>query len=477
MTKTLHAVSCLAALALVAGCGGSTVWPARSAALSPSTRYARSGQALSKGQRDNVFMPTRSNVALGALSQTGAGKIEHVVFIVQENRSFNNLFMGYPGAYTVTSGKDSKGGTIALQPVSLQKQYTIDHSTIAMFAACDGKGSLPGTKCRMDAFDKEFADETRLKHPQFVYAPRSETKPYWDMAHEGTLADHMFQSQLDESFVAHQYIIAAQAQSAVNLPNGAWGCPPGPSNFVGTINADRTNGPSELPCFDYQTLGDELDGAKLSWRFYSSQYNTPSSGNGAVWSSYQAVKHIYYGPDWAKDVIYPQKQFLLDVPAGKLANFTWITPICANSDHVNCGGGHGPSWVATLVNTIGKSKFWNSTAIFVIWDDWGGLYDPIPPPFKDYDGLGFRVPLLVISPYAKKNYVSHVQYETASVLRFAEDLFGLGQLAAADRRASSPDADCFDFRQHPRAFVRIRAPEGRNFFLRQGRDDRIPDYE
>ncbi|MGB6644969.1 MAG: alkaline phosphatase family protein, partial [Candidatus Cybelea sp.] len=427
-------------------------------------------------QNDNLAMPPRDAQVLRSLARTGAGKIEHVVFIVQENRSFNNLFMDYPGAYTVSSGKDSKGGTIALKPVSLSKEYTIDHSTIAMFAACDGKGTLPGTKCRMDAFDKEFFDETRLRHPQYVYAPRSESKPYWDMAREWVLADHTFQSQLDESFVAHQYIIAAQAQSAVNLPNGPWGCQPGPSSFVGTIDADRTNGPSELPCFDYQTLGDELDAAKLSWQFYSSQYSTPSSGNGAVWSSYQAVKHIYYGPDWA-NVIYPQKQFLLDVPAGKLASFTWITPICANSDHVNCGGGHGPSWVATLVNTIGKSKFWNSTAIFVLWDDWGGLYDPVAPPFKDYDGLGFRVPLIVISPYAKKNYVSHVQYETASVLRFAEDLFGLGHLAAADRRATSPAADCFDFTQRPRAFVRIRSPEGRDFFLRQGRDDRIPDYE
>ena len=80
----------------------------------------------------------------GRSRETGAGKIEHVVFIVQENRSFNNLFMDYPGAYTVSSGKDSKGGTIALQPVSLSKEYTIDHSTIAMFAACDGKGSAAG---------------------------------------------------------------------------------------------------------------------------------------------------------------------------------------------------------------------------------------------------------------------------------------------------------------------------------------------
>jgi phospholipase C len=126
---------------------------------------------------------------------------------------------------------------------------------------------------------------------------------------------------------------------------------------------------------------------------------------------------------------------------------------------------------------VGTSKFWDSTAIFVQWDDWGGLYDHVAPPFKDYDGLGFRVPLLVISPYAKQNHVSHKQYETASVLRFAEDLFGLNRLAAADARALSPALDCFDFSQAPRKFVRIKAPLGREFFLRQANDYRAPDYE
>ena len=163
--------------------------------------------------------------------------------------------------------------------------------------------------------------------------------------------------------------------------------------------------------------------------------------------------------------------------AGKLASFTWITPVCDDSDHVNCPGGYGPSWVAALVNTVGKSKFWNSTAIFVQWDDWGGLYDHVPPPFEDYDGLGFRVPLLVISPYAKKNHVSHVQYETASVLRFAEDLFGLGQLAAADARANSPAPDCFDFAKGPRPFVQIPAPLPAKFFIHQADEYEAPDYE
>jgi phospholipase C len=194
-----------------------------------------------------------------------------------------------------------------------------------------------------------------------------------------------------------------------------------------------------------------------------------------LWSSFSVVKHIYNGPDW-KFVITPQKKFLTDLPKGQLADFTWITPICANSDHVSCGGGYGPSWVATLVNQIGESKFWNNTAIFVMWDDWGGLYDHVPPPFADYDGLGFRVPLLVISPYAKQDFVSHTQYETASVLRFAENLWGLPQLGAADTRATPP-ADCFDFNQSPRKFVKIKSPKGRGFFLNQGPDLRIPDSQ
>ena len=289
----------------------------------------------------------------------------------------------------------------------------------------------------------------------------------------------MFQSQLDESFVAHQYIIAAQASSAVNLPGGAWGCSGGKYDTVHTITDKRNpNGPTERPCFEYQTLADELDKAGLSWHFYASSYGSASSNAGAEWSSFSAVKHIYHSREWKENVIAPNWKFITDVRAGKLSNFTWITPVCDDSDHVNCPKGYGPSWVSALVNTVGKSKFWNSTAIFVMWDDWGGLYDHVPPPYAGADGLGFRVPLIVMSPYAKQNYVSHVQYETASVLRFAEDLYGLNQLADADKRANSPADDCFDFTQNPRPFVEIKAPLPPKFFMRRFTDDYFaPDYE
>jgi phospholipase C len=419
----------------------------------------------------------QSGAPLRALNGTGAGKITHIVYIVQENRSFDNMFQGYPGANTVPEGKDSNGNTIKLKPSPLGAFYDIDHSAGSMFKACDApSGDLPGTHCRMDGFNLEYSNGPG-KYPQYVYVPHKQSKPYFDMAAEGVLADDMFQSQLDESFVAHQYIIAAQAAWSVDLPP-YWGCGGGKYNIISTITVARNEyGPTRKPCYDYTTLGDELDAAHLTWRFYASHYGSPDSGGGGEWSGYQAVRHIRFGPDW-KNVIGPNWKFITDVRAGQLANFTWITPVCDDSDHVNCPDDYGPSWVSALVNTVGRSKFWNSTVIFIQWDDWGGLYDHVPPPYEDRDSLGFRVPLIMLSPYARRGFISHEQYETASVLRFAEDLWGLPQMAPADKRATSPAKKCFDFSQKPLSFIPISAPLKPRFFMRQFSDDYLaPDYE
>jgi phospholipase C len=392
-----------------------------------------------------------------------SGKIQHVVIIVQENRSFDNLFQGYPGADTVPSGKNSLGQTITLMPVPLETQYVIDHSFAAHTAAYDNG--------KMDGFDKEqsFGGPP---NPEYVYVPHSETKPYFALAKEFVVADRMFTSHVDESFVSHQYIIAGQAKAAVDLPSGwPWGCDGGSSDTIQTLTQQRTYGKSEVACFDYQTIADEIDKKALTWRFYTSVL----SGAGGEWSGYQAVRHIRNGPDWAKDVITPQTQFLTDVQAGTLANVTWITPTYANSDHVNTGGKGGPQWVATLVNAVGASKFWDTSAVFVMWDEWGGLYDHVPPPYVDYDGLGMRVPLLIISPYAKKQFVSHVQYEHGSILRFIEDQFGLGRLAASDTRANSPAADCFDFTKPPRKYLPVKTAVSQQYFIDQPYDGRPPD--
>jgi phospholipase C len=274
------------------------------------------------------------------------------------------------------------------------------------------------------------------------------------MAKQYVLADEFFQSNLDGSFVAHQFAIAAYANHEVDYPDSFWGCQGGPADTLWTLKEDRKWGPKVPVCQDYQTLGDELDAASLSWRFYTYVYNE----DGGLWNAYSAVNHIYNGPDYQNDVITPASQFFPDIANGKLSAVTWITPTYGNSDHAGMNSTGGPAWVASLVNAVGQSQFWKSTAIFIIWDDWGGWFDPVAPIYEDYDGTGFRIPMIAISPYAKRGYVTHVQYESSSVLKFMEDNFGLQPLAPSDTRAADPADDVFDFSQKPRTFKPFVAP-------------------
>jgi len=406
-----------------------------------------------------------------------SGKIKHIVIIVQENRSFNDLFKGYKGATTADYGYDSYGQKIKLRPIGLETGWDIDHSSGAFFQACDGTGSIPGTNCKMDGFNKEYAscgNSCPIPHPQYAYVPRSETQPYFDMAKEWVLADQMYASNFDaSSFISHQYIIAGQAESAVNYPYGAWGCPGGPSDEVSEVGPQRQIPYGyEVVCWDPTTLGDELDKAGASWAFYGEIY----SGYPFIWVAYQAINHIYHGQDWHKDVISPPQQIITDVANGKLRSVSWVTPSWGNSDHAGSGSKTGPSWVTSVVNAIGESKYWKSTAIFCFWDDYGGWYDSQPPAYADYDGLGMRLPLLIISPYALHGRVSHVHYEHGSILKFVEETFGLAALAPSDKRANSPDP-AFNFKKPPRAFVPIQAPYDRAFFLHQPPDNHVVDAE
>jgi phospholipase C len=408
------------------------------------------------------------------------GKIQRVVIIVQENRSFNNLFYGFPGARTATYGYDTNGSKIALEPVGLETRWDLDHSSYSFFAACNGTGDYPGTKCRMNGFNKEqwycgHAQEPPCPNrlPPYSYVPHSETKPYFFMGEHYVLADQMYASNFDaSSFVSHQYIIAGRADSAVNYPWNYWGCSGGGGDKVGTVTKQRRYGKNILLCWNDETLGDEMDNAGLSWAYYTS----PIKSSSGIWNAYQNIDHIYNGPDWSKDVITPQTAFFKDVKNGSLRDLSWITPTCANSDHAGCDSTTGPAWVASLVNAVGESKYWDSTAIFIFWDDYGGWYDPEPPALVDYDGLGLRIPMLVVSAYAKRGFVDHTHFEHGSILKFVEDTFGLSRLAPSDTRANSPD-DAFDFAQSPRKFEVVPSAHDANFFLHQPLDPRPPDEE
>ncbi|HEX4013566.1 MAG TPA: alkaline phosphatase family protein [Candidatus Cybelea sp.] len=407
--------------------------------------------------------PARDDAAVARRGTSSGSPIKHVIFIIQENRSFNNFFMGYPGAKTQKYGYDNLGDKIPLHAQDLPQSWDIEHFSPAYFEACDGKGKLPGTNCKNDGWNQLKAGFDSPKNAPYAYVPHKQIQPYWDMAKQYVLADRMFASNLDGSFISHQYAVAAFASSAVDYPGSYWGCPGGPPDVLQTLTKKRTYGPDVVACFNNPTIGSEADTAGVSWRFYAGSIY----GDGALWNAYQADSPIYNGPDWNTDVISPPSQFLTDIGNGYLAGITWITPTYEDSDHAGLNSSTGPAWVASLVDAIGSSKFWSSSAIFIMWDDWGGWFDPVKPVFKDYDGLGYRVPLIVVSPYARKGYVTHVQYETASVLRFMEDNFGLSPLAASDERAADPAGDALDYGQTPRKFKKIRGSKTKQFWARR----------
>jgi phospholipase C len=399
--------------------------------------------------------------------------IKHIVIIIQENRSFDNMFNGYPGANTAQYGTIHTGQVIPLQQVSIAAGYNISHKGKDFFTSYD--------KGKLDGFDLVAAGNVGNAHgyvlvppdPEYAYVPPSENRAYWQTASQYVLSDNTFQSNIDASFVAHQYLIRANADSAVDNPPGIpWGCDAAPGSVVSTLLGNQKYGPGISPCFNGTTVADELDTKGLSWKFYSPEvqkWNTTKPVQyGEVWSAMGAIRHIRYSPHWGTDVHWPETDILTDVPKGYLANVTWITPKLENSDHPSCFTTNGPWWVTDIVNTIGQSKFWNDTAILILWDDAGNWYDHVPPPQLDYDGLGFRVPLIILSPYAREGFVIHEQWETAGIDRFVENVFGLNQIAAADTRATD-FTDAFNFNQKPRPFVKIPVDPryGPRFFINQ----------
>ena len=383
--------------------------------------------------------------ASGAAASSGV--IKHVVVIVQENRTLDNLFHGFPGADTAQSGLDHLGNVHTLVPEPLEGPGDWGHGWPYCQTAVDGG--------KMDGFD--LVKQVGAPPTNYSYVQQSDIGPYWTLAQRYTLADRFFGSNCGSSFPAHQYLIAGQSGSPNTPKKAPWGCD---SPLV------------KPPCFDYQTLGDLLDAAGVGWRYYAHgvAYNNYASLSGFL--AYDAIKHIRYGADWSPSHIgVPETTFLSDVQSGQLQPVSWVTPTCSNSDNHGCTGGAGPSWVSAVVNAVGESPYWNDTAIFLVWDDWGGWYDHVPPQQLDKWGLGPRVPLVVISPYAKVGYVSHVNHEFGSILKFTEETFGLGSLGTADARADDL-MDCFDFTQSPTPYLPLAAPRT---YLKGLSDDRPPD--
>ncbi len=411
------------------------------------------------------FASPRPNNSGDTHSAGGITQIQHVIIMMQENRTTDNLFHGLKGADTANYGINSKGQKITLTPQALANKYGLDHyhpDFIRMYdgGKMDGADLIPGdcgTKCPPNM--------------QFKYVQLSDVKPYFQLAEQYAFGDRMFQSNQGPSYPAHQFIIAATSAPSdtselfdgedtfgIDKPAGHAGCGAPPYVYTILINPLGQENLINFPCFEHRTLMDLLDNQGLSWKYYTISLSY-------IWTGPNVIDHIYHGQDWANVIANP-KQVLNDIAKGKLANVTWAIPTGSASDHPHGNNGSGPSWIASVVNAVGKSKYWNSTAIIVTWDDWGGWYDHVAPPIINSYEYSFRVPLLVISPYAKTAYVSHTTHDFGSIVHFVETVFNLPSLGFGDK-TSDDLTDCFNFSQKPRAFHTIPAPLHADYFLHQ----------
>jgi phospholipase C len=411
--------------------------------------------------------------------------IQHIIVVIQENRTPDQLFQAFPGANTQSYGYDHNGNKIMLKRVPLQELLTPGNYYINFKEDCNGLGSNPTANCQMNGFDIPPVEGQRNDYV-YQYVNPADIQPYWTLAKQYVLGDNLFQTQGSGSFTAHQDLIRGGSELTPTeteidfpwnhiSPSYDWGCDDNPGSTTALINNKlqyfgaspapgyTPHGP--FPCFSYKTLRDLLDAKNVSWKYYAPALGTDLASG--WWNAMGAIHDVRYGPEWNTNVSSPETNIFSDISNGKLAQVTWIVPKFNNSDHPGSNPDDGPSWVASIVNAVGQSQYWKSTAILITWDDWGGFYDHVKPPITDtMGGLGFRVPFLVVSPYAKTGYVSHTQYEFGSVVRYIEDNWDLGRLGTTDTRVNNI-LDCFNFNQQPRGFVTIAAKHSKEYFIRE----------
>jgi phospholipase C len=453
----------------------------------------------------------------------------HIVVIVQENRTPDNLFRGLltwpginPANYDIaTWGVNSKGQLIPLEPIALGIPYDLSHAHSAFVSMYDGG--------RMDGADKIPCIGVCAPNPQFKYVDNSQhiLDPYLNLAGEYGWANAMFQTNQGPSFPAHQFLFGGtSAPSAADdrlgvfvaenpaAPKGAGysagldtGCL-SPLNewhwLIGPTGVETKliNNPLGTLCFSHDTMGKLLDDSGLSWKYYAPATINPGGSNpgGSIWTAPNSIREICQpnqsyseclGQEWATKVDLKPADVLSDIRACRLANVSWVIPDGRNSDHAGSRATTGgPSWVASIVNTIGTDTtceggagYWSDTAIVITWDDWGGWYDHVAPsvlssPQGDYQ-YGFRVPLIVASAYTPKAYVNNIRHDFGSILKFIESVFDIpeGSLGFADQRANGDLSGFFDFRQPPRKFQSIHATLDADYFINDSRPPEPPDND
>jgi phospholipase C len=442
----------LFSVALPVACGGSVSTASAPGGDDAGTTNVDGGGDPDASMTDDASAPDSSDQPDSAPKAT---PIKHIVVIVKENHTFDNYFGSFPGVEGTAKCKTSSG-TIDCPhaPDRTPRDMCHEHSC----ALTDWNGGA------MNGWDNVSGSSQNGDNLAYAQYHESDIPNYWTYAKKFVLADHYFANELGPSFPGHMFYLAAQAGWALGNPptqvtHPYWGCDQSSGTTVSTLVSGSCTTKDVFPCFHIPSVPDLLPGS-VDWKFYGSDFYVL----GEVWSMFDGIDQIRnQANQWAKVV--NASQFDADVDAKKLPAVSWLVNQDLADEHPAVGGVcAGENWTVDRINKIMQSGYWKDTVIFFSMDDFGGWYDHVAPP-RQYGcdsqhpyGLGFRLPLLVISPYAKPGFIFKEQAEQASIPKFILKTFGAPRyLSDVDPAAQDGQANdlmnAFDFNQTPLAPV------------------------
>jgi phospholipase C len=399
-----------------------------------------------------------ASTCTGATRPTTPNPITHVIIIMQENHSFDNYFGTYPNANGIPQGTcvpinpsepdlgcvvpyedvhdAGPGGPHGAATAQADIDDGISHAYMDGFVyseitnACGKRGSCSGTV---------FPSRAPLPHGAATYAvmgyhTAAEIPNYWAYASHFVLQDAMFEGIRGWSGVSHNDLVSEWSAICTNKKRAST-----------CVTSSGSSAPKPSTIYPWANLFQLMDLNGVSWKYYLGEGTEPDCEDGELTCApepQQSKLPGYWNPApyfaWvqAQGPTYLQQhnpsvdQFLLDVANGTLPQVSWIIPSEQYSEHPNAGSDAGMDYVTSMVNAVMQSPYWQNTAIFITWDDWGGFYDHVVPPNADYNstanpvqGFGLRVPGLLISAYAQAGYIDNSVLSFDSYATFVENLF------------------------------------------------------
>ena len=382
------------------------------------------------------------------------GKIEHVIFIMQENRSFDHYFGMFPGADGFTldaNGRPTNTNPDPKDKGKLVKAFHLpadsnsggSHDNIAYVTCFDGgkmDGFIKSAENSISGAGCGNPETPTCRNGMFVdamgYKTDKDIPNYWAYAKAFTLQDHLFEDIWSWSWPEHQFVVSAWAAN----------CTSGDASSC----ANRTNddmAPDLSAVFAWTPITYLLDKAKVSWKYYLSEGPTPDCDTSkqecppttptvvlplstvpTIWNPLQFFEVVTETNELTTNIV-DVNAFYKDVKAGTVPAVSWIVPNHDLSEHPPSLVSDGQAFSTSIVNTIMQDEtLWSTTAIFLYWDDWGGFYDHVVPPIApDSNGYGFRTPGIILSPWVKPGHIDHQIATFDAFMKFIEDTFLGGQ--------------------------------------------------